>query len=400
MLIMAELALVVIWFRLAVLSVLGLAAARRRMVSTAAQPTGDIKVRASPPHISVVVPAFNEEAIIESTLQKLLAQDLAPWEIIVVDDGSTDATAELARRGLAAFEYGRVIELETNLGKPEALNIGIRVASGELVATIDADTLLEQDALRAAVDCLYAENADAVALYIDVDNSRGLLGRLQRQEYVAALNFERAGQDVIGAISILPGAATMFRREALRELAFSRRTQTEDADLTLHLARRGARLVLAANAVAKTVVPAKWGDLVAQRVRWTAGHLQCCAAHANDRCGARPFFTAVVFPNFVLSSTIIAVGFFATLAIVLVGRTQLLGLDWVAITLVSVGLVYLQRVVALAVDFERRPRLVDLVLEPLVSGLIGAVSFVGALYVLLPVTLAARPIVPLRRRRE
>jgi len=65
-----------------------------------------------------------------------------------------------------------------------------------------------------------------------------------------------------------------------------------------------------------------------------------------------------------------------------------------------VGLVYLQRVVALAVDFERRPRLVDLVLEPLVSGLIGAVSFVGALYVLLPVTLAARPIVPLRRRRE
>jgi cellulose synthase/poly-beta-1,6-N-acetylglucosamine synthase-like glycosyltransferase len=399
MLITAELALVLIWLRLAILCVLGFAAARRRMVSKAAQPTDDMGRRASPPRISVVVPALDEAATIEATLQSLLAQDLAPREIIVVDDGSTDMTAELARRGLAAFESGRVIELATNLGKAEALNIGIRAASGEIVATIDADTRLEQGALQAAVDRLDADDADAVALYLDVDNRLGFLGRLQRQEYVAALNFERAGQDVIGAISILPGAATLFRREALRELAFSRRTRTEDADLTLHLARRGARLVLAANAVAKTVAPAKWGDLVAQRVRWTAGHLQCCAAHANDRCGAAPFFTAVVFPNFVHSTTMVVVGFVAMLAVALVGRTPLLGLGWLAITLISVGLVYLQRCIALAVDCERRPTLVDLVLEPLVSGLIGAVSFVGALYALRPVAAAGERTRPIRQRR-
>ena len=245
-----------------------------------------------------------------------------------MDDGSTDRTAEIARKSLAGFERAKVIELPSNLGKAAALNAGIQAASCDLIATIDADTRLEPGALEAAMATLTERDAGAVAFYLDVDNRFTLLGQLQRQEYVAALNFERAGQDEIGAISILPGAATLYRRDLLMAHPFSPRTRAEDTDLTLHLVRQGVRIALAADAVASTVVPGTWAGLVAQRVRWMAGHFQCCAIHALERGSTRWFFRTVVFPNFVLSTLMVAAGFTALVAIVIAGHTSLLGLEW------------------------------------------------------------------------
>ena len=112
-----------------------------------------------------------------------------------MDDGSTDRTAEIAHKSLAGLERAKVIELPSNLGKATALNAGIQAAGCDLIATIDADTRLEPGALEAAMATLTERDAGAVAFYLDVDHRFTLLGQLQRQEYVAALNFERAGQD-------------------------------------------------------------------------------------------------------------------------------------------------------------------------------------------------------------
>ncbi|MEQ1696043.1 MAG: glycosyltransferase family 2 protein [Hyphomicrobiaceae bacterium] len=391
MLIAAELVLVVMWLRLAVLCVLGIVGAwrsrdDRRLL---AQPVAD----GWAPRVSVVIPALNEEATIEATLLSLFQQDLVPWEIIVVDDGSDDATSEIARRCLATFERGMVIELAVNAGKAEALNTGVRAASGAYIATIDADTRIERGGLQSAARSLHAHDAGAVAFYLTAESGDRVLERLQRQEYAAGLNFERAGQHVIGAISILPGAATLYRRELLLEVPFSLRTRTEDADHTLQLARRGVRLVLDADAVAMTVVPATWRDLIAQRIRWTAGHLQCCLAHLRASNSAHTIFRAVVLPNFVVSTWIVAVGFVAMLTVLAGGHTPLFQFGWFDAAAITVFLVYLQRGSACLVNAKHQPRLADFVMEPFVTNIIGSVSFIGASYVLLRPSRVFKPVV-------
>lgn len=374
MIFVAELTLILVWVRMLLCCGLGVWAWVRR-VPVALRPLPATQV-------SVVVPAFNEEQHIEMTIRSLLGQDVKPWEIIVVDDGSTDGTAEIARRCLAGIDRARVIRLPVNLGKAEALNVGIRAASCSIVATIDADTRLEQGALGVALSTMATGQADAVAFYLDVDNCSSLFGSLQRHEYVASLNFERAGQDVIGAISILPGAATLYRRELLLSQGFSARSRTEDADLTLSLSRQGRRLLLAAEAVASTKVPDHWADLFAQRTRWITGHLQCCFLHAIQKGGAGWHFRAVTFPNFLLSTAMAPAGLLSLIAILAVGRTDLLHIEWTDAAVISTLLAYAQRGCAWLIAGKRRARLADFLLEPIMTGFVGTMCFLAALHAL------------------
>lgn len=366
----AELILLVLWVRLVVVFALGIfALTRRRAQDKGAAVSGTV---------SVVVPAFNEAETIEATLAALLRQDPPPFEIIVVNDGSSDATAELARQRLAGVARARVIELPLNCGKAEALNAGIRSAGGAFIATIDADTLLLPGALSAALAALLVRDAGGVAFYLDVANADTILGQLQRQEYVSALNFERAGQDTIGAISILPGAASLYRRELLIAHPFSGRTRTEDADLTLTLSARGIRAALAPEAMATTLVPATVAGLYAQRVRWTAGHLQCCRTHWMPVPPAAWRFRWLVFPNFVASTLLAAGGLAALLAIMAIGPTGLLAMDWRTATLISILLTYAQRGGVRMLDRSRRVPLHVLLMEPMATNLVNLSGLVGA----------------------
>jgi cellulose synthase/poly-beta-1,6-N-acetylglucosamine synthase-like glycosyltransferase len=372
MILFAEIVILFIWMRITVLCALSLCFWWKKLPQ-------DHQIHPQN-QVSVIVPAFNEEKHIELTLLSLLSHEPKPWEIIVVDDGSTDMTAKIAYRCLAGFDRATVIELPVNVGKAKALNAGIQSASGNLIATIDADTRLEQYALGSAITTIMERQADAVAFYLDVDNQSSLLGLLQRQEYIASMNFERMGQDVIGAISILPGAATLFRRELLIAHPFSTRTRTEDADLTLSLAQKGSCIVLAEGAVALTVVPDTWADLFAQRTRWITGHLQCCVFHTIQQDAASWYFRAVILPNFALSTLTILAGLLAIVTIVIEGHTSLLRLKWIDTITISIGLVYFQRSIAWLLAGTRRTRIEHFLLEPLVTNCIGTICFIGSLY--------------------
>lgn len=366
----AELTLIVLWARMVLACALGLWSCRRPAPSQAR--------RTPPARVAVVVPAFNEAPLIVDTLRSLLDHHPRPREIIVVDDGSTDATAEVARGALAGVAGARVIRLPVNAGKAAALNAGIAASTSPLVATIDADTRLQAGALAAALAAMRQRRAAAVAFQLDADHDGGLLGALQQQEYAASLNFERAGQDAVGAISVLPGAATLFRRHWLLRQPFSTRSRTEDADLTLSLARRGVRLVLARGAVAATRVPATWGELLTQRIRWTAGHLQCSVFHARSLRAGSWRFRGLVFPNFVLSTWMPPAALAALLALWTGGRGDLLGLGAGDAATVSVALVYLQRGAARFVAGRHRPPWSHVLLEPALANIVGTLSFAGA----------------------
>jgi cellulose synthase/poly-beta-1,6-N-acetylglucosamine synthase-like glycosyltransferase/peptidoglycan/xylan/chitin deacetylase (PgdA/CDA1 family) len=226
--------------------------------------------------VSVIVPAYNESAGIEAAVRSLLASD-HPVEIIVVDDGSTDGTADLVESlGLPGV---RVIRQE-NAGKPAALNTGLAAATCDLVVMVDGDTVFEPDAVRTIVQPFADPNVGAVSGNAKVVNRGGLLGRWQHIEYVVGFNLDRRLFDLAECMPTVPGAVGAFRRRALLALGgVSDVTLAEDTDLTMALCRAGWRVVYEERAVAWTEAPASLGALWRQRYRWCYGTLQAMWKH-------------------------------------------------------------------------------------------------------------------------
>jgi cellulose synthase/poly-beta-1,6-N-acetylglucosamine synthase-like glycosyltransferase len=329
------------------------------------------------PAVSVVVPAYNEEARIAATLASLAALSPPASEIIVVDDGSSDQTAVRAQEGLGLHPCGSLIRLGHNQGKANALNAGLSAARGDLIATVDADTILAKDALGLAVAELQRQSADAVAFRLEAAQRTGFLTLLQEREYALGFNFERAGQSLVGAIPVMPGAATLFRKEALSASPFSARTSTEDADLTLALSGERRRLILANAACAQTEVPTTARALLRQRIRWTSGHLHCSFLYLCSRSSSWRF-RLVVLPNFLLATISSPLLCLLAALVGLAGQTAWLGLHFIDVTVISLAITYAQRLLAAAVVGMNTTSVAAFMVEPIVMGMVYALSFVGA----------------------
>jgi cellulose synthase/poly-beta-1,6-N-acetylglucosamine synthase-like glycosyltransferase/peptidoglycan/xylan/chitin deacetylase (PgdA/CDA1 family) len=229
------------------------------------------------PPVSIVVPAFNEAAGIEQAVRSLAASEYPEFEVVVVDDGSTDGTGELVD-GLG-LDRLRVLR-EPNRGKAEALSTAVAAAKHDLIAAVDADTVFEPGTLAALVRPLADPGVGAVAGNTKVGNRRTLLGRWQHIDYVTGFNLDRRLYDVLGCMPTVPGAIGAFRRSALAEVGgFSSDTLAEDTDVTIALDRRGWRVVYAQDARAFTETPGTWSGLWRQRYRWSFGTMQSVWKH-------------------------------------------------------------------------------------------------------------------------
>lgn len=226
--------------------------------------------------VSIIVPAYNESAGIEAAVRSLLASD-HPVEIIVVDDGSTDGTADIVES--LRLPGVRVIR-QRNAGKPAALNTGIAAASCNLLVMVDGDTVFEPDAVRMIIQPFAHRRVGAVSGNAKVVNRGGLLGRWQHIEYVVGFNLDRRLFDLAECMPTVPGAVGAFRREALLRVGgVSDTTLAEDTDLTMALCRDGWRVVYEERAKAWTEAPATLGALWKQRYRWCYGTLQAMWKH-------------------------------------------------------------------------------------------------------------------------
>ncbi|MDL5157301.1 glycosyltransferase [Actinomycetospora termitidis] len=234
---------------------------------------------AAPPPVSVIVPAYNETENIEATLRSILANE-HPLEILVVDDGSTDGTAELVES--LALPAVRVIR-QPNSGKPIALNTGVARAKHDLVVMMDGDTVFQADTVARLVAPFADPRIGAVAGNVKVANRAALIPRLQHIEYVVGFGVDRRVQDTMQAITTIPGAAGAFRREAVLEVGgLSLDTLAEDTDLTIALGRAGWRVVYEERAVAWTEAPTTVSQLWRQRYRWTYGTMQAVWKHRRS----------------------------------------------------------------------------------------------------------------------
>ncbi|MFD5749379.1 bifunctional polysaccharide deacetylase/glycosyltransferase family 2 protein [Streptomyces sp. NPDC127033] len=229
--------------------------------------------------VSVIVPAYNEKECIANTLNSLAAST-HPIEIVVVDDGSTDGTAEIAES--LGLPNVRVVRQE-NAGKSAALNNGVRQAAYDIVVMMDGDTVFEPDTVRELVQPFGDERVGAVAGNAKVGNRDTLIGAWQHIEYVMGFNLDRRMYDVLGCMPTIPGAIGAFRRRAvLDEGGMSEDTLAEDTDITIALHRAGWRVVYAEHARAWTEAPATVGQLWRQRYRWSYGTMQALWKHRGS----------------------------------------------------------------------------------------------------------------------
>ncbi len=227
--------------------------------------------------VTVLVPAYNEEAGIESTVRSLLASDYPQLEIVVIDDGSTDRTAELAE----GIGDPRVLVVrKPNGGKAAALNTGLGHASHDILIMVDADTVFEPDAIHHLVQPLAHPAVGAVSGNTKVGNRRGLLAKWQHLEYCFGFNLDRRMFEVLECMTTVPGAIGAFRRDALIGVGgVSDDTLAEDTDLTMALWRSGWRVLYEESAVAWTEVPTSLRQLWRQRYRWCFGTIQSMWKH-------------------------------------------------------------------------------------------------------------------------
>ncbi|THD04123.1 glycosyl transferase family 2 [Panacagrimonas perspica] len=261
------------------------------------------------PPITVLVAAYNEEACIEDTLASLARQKYdSAVHILVIDDGSTDATRARVQRYVEARDYPEhfaveLIGMPQNGGKARALNAGLARAAHDLVLTVDADTTLFRDALaNLVVNQLQSPpNTAATAGTVLVRNSRvNFITRLQEWDYFLGIAVVKRIQSLFQGTLVAQGAFSIYRKEALLAQGGWQETVGEDIVLTWAMLEDGYRVGYAENAFVFTNVPETYGAYYRQRKRWSRGVIEAFKRYprilANPRMNLPFVYLNLAFP--------------------------------------------------------------------------------------------------------
>jgi len=231
------------------------------------------------PSISVLVPAFNEEDSIKDTIKNLLGINYPKknLEIIVIDDGSTDRTYEIAKR----YEGKIKILKKKNGGKASALNFGIDNAKSEFVAVVDADTLLEKNALMNCMKYFEDESIAAVTSHILTKQKNKLIERLQNVELMI-IALTRKLKEGLNLIDVTPGPLSVYRKDILMKVGkFDENNLTEDVEIAWRILRNNYKIKMAYDAMAYSNCPSSLGKWWMQRTRWDIGGIQTLLKHLD-----------------------------------------------------------------------------------------------------------------------
>ncbi len=220
------------------------------------------------PLVSVVIAARNEAERIADTVQSVLECGYPNLEIIVVDDGSADATVVTARR-FERTRRVRVLPLGQHAGKPTALNRGLEACRGDYVLILDADTQLQAGSIPYLLGPLMNPRCAAVTGVVRVRNANEtIITGFQECEYAASVSVPRSWRSSLGVLSIIPGGFGMFKTAAVRKIGGFDSGLGDDTDITLRLRKAGWTLAFTTGAVVWAAVPRTWRALISQRRRW------------------------------------------------------------------------------------------------------------------------------------
>jgi cellulose synthase/poly-beta-1,6-N-acetylglucosamine synthase-like glycosyltransferase len=271
------------------------------------------------PPVSVIIAAYNEEKVIRRTMDSVLQNGYDELEIVVVNDGSQDATLEILRAHYEHDPRVRILD-QPNRGKSAALNLAIARASHEILVAIDADTIFRRGTIAKLARHFADPRIGAVSGNARVGNRKKWITRFQSVEYIYGFNLDRRALDLLNAITVVPGAAGAWRKSLVQQLGgFGHDTLAEDTDLTLAIRREGYVIRYDEEAVAFTEAPETVKGLAKQRFRWAFGTLQAAWKHRDalfaPRYGSLGF---VALPSIWLFQVVLsALSPFAEIAMVL-----------------------------------------------------------------------------------
>ena len=233
----------------------------------------------TPPHVSVIIPAYNEERVIVESVRRVLASENVTVEVIVADDGSKDRTSAVVAEAFGDEPRVRLLTM-ANGGKAAALNRALEHATAEIIIALDADTQFEPLTIARLARWFADPDIGAVAGNAKVGNRVNLVTRWQAIEYVTAQNVERRALARFDAMTVVPGAVGAWRRAALDDVGgYPTDTLAEDQDLTIAIQRDNWEVAYDIEAVAWTEAPESFRALAKQRFRWAFGTLQCLWKH-------------------------------------------------------------------------------------------------------------------------
>lgn len=261
------------------------------------------------PHVSILIPAYNEEPTIVPALSALKKLNYPHFDVAVIDDGSKDRTFELASEFAAQHpELNIRVYRKPNGGKWSAHNFGFQRTSGELLLCLDADSRLRPESLRLLVARLVDAKVAAVSGQVSVRNRNNLLTYLQSLEYLMANGALRLAQSLFGQVLVVPGPIGLFRRDVLEEVylrfashdhplavgeyagPYEGDTFAEDFDLSVAILALGHKIVYEPVAVSDTKAPDSLLVLLNQRYRWSRGSLQVIRKYLKrQRAGIIPW---------------------------------------------------------------------------------------------------------------
>jgi len=234
------------------------------------------------PRVAVLIPAYNEEKVIVRTIRSVMMSNYKNIRVIVIDDGSTDRTYDVAREAYPNdIASGRLTVLtKPNGGKADALNFALETTDEEVYVGIDADGVIAHDAITRLVPHFANPKIGAVAGNAKVGNRVNLWTRWQALEYITSQNFERRALDLFDVVMVVPGAIGAWRTAPVRDgNGYHSNTVAEDADLTMNLLEQGYSVIYEDQALAFTEAPVNADGLMRQRFRWSFGILQAIFKH-------------------------------------------------------------------------------------------------------------------------
>ncbi|HJR73908.1 MAG TPA: poly-beta-1,6-N-acetyl-D-glucosamine synthase [Luteimonas sp.] len=238
----------------------------------------------NPPFVSILIPCFNESAQVEETMAAAMAQRYPDFEVIAINDGSSDDTAEKLNSLAARYERLRVIHLDRNLGKANAMRMGTLAARSEYLVCIDGDALLDEYATHWMVwHLMSGPRVGAVTGNPRIRNRSTLLGRLQVGEFSSIIGMIKRAQRVYGRLFTVSGVISAFRRTALHRIGYwADDMVTEDIDISWRLQMDHWDIRYEPNALCFILMPETLKGLWKQRLRWAQGGVEVMLRHTRD----------------------------------------------------------------------------------------------------------------------
>lgn len=318
------------------------------------------------PTVSIIVPAYNEELVLENCVKSLLKLNYPTFEVIIVDDGSSDSTATVGET-LAKNQSQVTFFSKKNGGKANALNYGIEHSEAEIIVCIDADSIFAIDALTQLALPFADPMVGAVGGNVKVANRSNILNMHQATEYIVGLNIQRRAFAELGCMQVISGAIGAFRKDVLLEIGgYSTDTIVEDMDITISVAKAGYKVTYNGYAIAYTESPESLSDFMKQRYRWVIGGFKVLKKHSdmifNSKYGAMGMIGLPYFLIFPWIDILVSLMFIlTTIRVIVSGNYLVLILFFAGMLMVQSSMMYY----AFHMDKEKKHLIFFVIIESL-----------------------------------